>query len=169
MGLVPYNLSPIQQGIQYGHAVVEYALQHFDDSDFQKWANNDKTFIIFNGGTTSDKWLQDGSGYAGSLNNYRVLLNDKNVKLASFYEPDLGEQLTAVVFLVDDRVWDKTKWPDYVVQYNELGLYREKKLKGEDFTSLPSYSKWVNQFDEHENRAMDIVWLREFLKGFKFA
>ena len=23
-GLVPYNLSPIQQGIQFGHAVVEY-------------------------------------------------------------------------------------------------------------------------------------------------
>lgn len=23
-GLVPYNISPIQQGIQYGHAVVEY-------------------------------------------------------------------------------------------------------------------------------------------------
>ena len=24
-GFVPYNLSPIQQGIQYGHAVVEYS------------------------------------------------------------------------------------------------------------------------------------------------
>ena len=23
-GLVPYNISPIQQGIQFGHAVVEY-------------------------------------------------------------------------------------------------------------------------------------------------
>ena len=23
-GLVPYNISPIQQAIQYGHAVVEY-------------------------------------------------------------------------------------------------------------------------------------------------
>ena len=23
-GLVPYNISPIQQGIQFGHGVVEY-------------------------------------------------------------------------------------------------------------------------------------------------
>ena len=23
-GLVPYNISPIQQGIQFGHAVIEY-------------------------------------------------------------------------------------------------------------------------------------------------
>ena len=26
MVLVPYNISPIQQGIQFGHAVVEYML-----------------------------------------------------------------------------------------------------------------------------------------------
>jgi len=30
-GLVPYNISPIQQGIQFGHAVVEYSLYHNDD------------------------------------------------------------------------------------------------------------------------------------------
>ena len=27
-GLVPYNISPIQQGIQFGHAVVEYLLKN---------------------------------------------------------------------------------------------------------------------------------------------
>ena len=30
-GLVPYNISPIQQAIQFGHAVVEYGLAHFKD------------------------------------------------------------------------------------------------------------------------------------------
>ena len=45
-GLVPYNISPIQQGIQFGHAVVEYGLEygqgHADDPYLQ-WARNDKT------------------------------------------------------------------------------------------------------------------------------
>lgn len=28
-GLVPYNISPIQQGIQFGHGVVEYMMNNF--------------------------------------------------------------------------------------------------------------------------------------------
>ena len=54
-GLVPYNISPIQQGIQFGHAVVEYMLNFPVDlrvyKDTKKWAEEDKTFIILNGGT----------------------------------------------------------------------------------------------------------------------
>ena len=53
-GLVPYNISPIQQGIQFGHAVVEYSNSHFNDSDYKKWSTIDKTFIILNGGTTNN-------------------------------------------------------------------------------------------------------------------
>jgi len=34
-GLVPYNISEIQKGIQFGHAVVEYAQKHFKDADYQ--------------------------------------------------------------------------------------------------------------------------------------
>ncbi len=34
------------------------------------------------------------------------------VQHATFHEPDLGDQLTAVVFLVDERVWNLDKWPD---------------------------------------------------------
>lgn len=36
-GFVPYNLSEIQKGIQYCHAVVEYAQKHFKDTDYQDW------------------------------------------------------------------------------------------------------------------------------------
>ena len=49
MGLVPYNISPIQQGIQFGHAVVEYGLESGNTPEYQKWAKEDKTFIILNG------------------------------------------------------------------------------------------------------------------------
>ena len=39
-GLVPYNLSPIQQGIQFGHAVVEYMLSFGDLPSTQEWAGS---------------------------------------------------------------------------------------------------------------------------------
>ena len=53
-GLVPYNISPIQQGIQFGHGVVEYLMNNFNKPETQYWAHDDKTFIILNGGTTNN-------------------------------------------------------------------------------------------------------------------
>ena len=112
-GLVPYNISPIQQGIQFGHAVVEYGLKHFKDLDYQKWAKKDKTFIILNGGTTNHKAsLEDGLPF-GTLNQHVLTLQQNGIDFATFNEPDLGDQLTAVVFIVDERVFNRKKYPDF--------------------------------------------------------
>jgi hypothetical protein len=105
-GLVAYQLSEIQKGIQFGHAVVEYGLEFGNSPEYQKWAKEDKTFIILNGGTTNTRY-DENDDHIGSLNNHRQLLSDEEVQFRSFFEPDLGDQLTAVVFLVDDRVFDK--------------------------------------------------------------
>jgi hypothetical protein len=154
MGLVPYNLSPIQQGIQFGHAVVEYGLENFSGAEYQQWAVNDKTFIILNGGTTNTRYVLEDAmeSHIGSLNNHRQLLFDKGIQFSSFFEPDLGDQLTAVVFLVDDRVFDKKNWPDF---------------NGEE-TAL-TYYQWMMKFDENENEVQKIIFLREFLKQFRLA
>ena len=104
VGLVPYNISPIQKGIQYGHAVVEYGLKYFKNEDYQKWAKKDKTFIIYNGGTTN---LNPET--PGKLNIHLEKLREHKIKCAEFYEPDLGDQLTAIVFLVDERVFNRDK------------------------------------------------------------
>lgn len=159
-GLVPYNLSPIQQGIQFGHAVVEYGLQNFSDVEYQQWATNDKTFIILNGGTTNTRYESDDAFalQIGSLNNHRQSLFDKEIQFSSFFEPDLGDQLTAVVFLVDDRVFDKVKWPDYNGSFYMNGT-----------PEAIQYLQWMMKFDEHENEAQRIVFLREFLKQFRLA
>ena len=157
-GLVPYNLSPIQQGIQFGHAVVEYGLEFFGTPEYQKWAKEDKTFIILNGGTTNTRFDTDGHDHIGSLNNHRQLLSDEGVQFRSFFEPDLGDQLTAVVFLVDDRVFDKVAWPEY-----DGPIY----LNGAP--NATEYWNWTMKFSESEQEAQRIVFLREFLKQFRLA
>jgi hypothetical protein len=153
-GLVPYNISPIQQGIQFGHAVVEYGLEFSNTPEYQTWAKRDKTFIILNGGTTNNTAF-----IKGTLNNHYFTLTDRCIRVGEFHEPDLGDQLTAVVFLVDDRVYDKVAWPDYNGPYYPNGI-----------TPLEStYYEWKMKFAETEAEADQIIFLRDFLKQFRLA
>ena len=151
-GLVPYNLSPIQQGIQFGHAVVEYSLEFGSTAAYQKWAREDKTFIILNGGTTN-------LNTPGTLNSHEYQLEANGIQHANFFEPDLGDQLTATVFLVDDRVFDRETWPDY-----SGGYYADMRTPvAED------YYNWKMKFADTEEEADRIVWLRSFLRNFRLA
>ena len=152
-GLVPYNLSPIQQGIQFGHAVVEYGLEFFDTQEYQEWARRDKTFIILNGGTTNDNNMR-----LGTLQQNYFELTDRGIKVGEFHEPDLGDQMTAVVFLVDDRVFDKVNWPDYNGTFYVDGT-----------PEATEYYNWKMKFAETEKEADNIVFLRDFLKNFRLA
>jgi hypothetical protein len=151
-GLVPYNLSPIQQGIQFGHAVVEYSLEFGSTAAYQKWAREDKTFIILNGGTTN-------LNTPGTLNSHEYQLEANRIQHANFFEPDLGDQLTATVFLVDERVFDRETWPDYSGCY-----YADMRTPvAED------YYNWKMKFADTEEEADRIVWLRSFLRNFRLA
>ena len=152
-GLVAYQLSGIQKGIQFGHAVVEYGIEFSDSLEYQTWAKRDKTFIILNGGTTNKN-----SFNPGTLNNHYFELTDRGIKVGEFHEPDLGDQLTAVVFLVDDRVWDRVNWPDYD------GLFF---IDGTP--EATEHYKWKMKFAETAEEADQILFLRDFLKNFRLA
>lgn len=167
-GLVPYNISPIQQGIQYGHAVVEYGLNNFHSQDYLNWAKYDKTFIILNGGTTNSNPER-----LGTLNTHAELLKNKGMSTAEFIEPDLGDQLTAVVFLVDERVYDREKYPDFFD-------YVKWKVRGYDSSKYTSFNQYVKSLiEERGSIYMDWVnevmggekneFLRDFLRNFKLA
>ena len=182
-GLVPYNISPIQQAIQFGHAVVEYGQKMkklpFNDIEVTKkyddWADNWKTFIILNGGTTNHKTsLEDGLPF-GSLNNHLLTLMDNGIEFASFNEPDLGDQLTAVVFIVDERVFNKKKYPyfeDWVIEnYGDLivGSGSAYQIANEIRNSKSKhdkkvYQEWVKLVGGEKN-----AFLKDFLKNFRLA
>ena len=164
-GLVPYNLSPIQQGIQFGHAVVEYQQNTRNlpphESIYYKWAKNDKTFIILNGGTTNNTIDR-----LGSLNQHLVKLNDNGVLTSEFYEPDLGDQLTAVVFLVDERVFNRELYPEFQEEKLPYGTRKpSKKVETElEERNEANYQKWVEKIGGPKN-----AFLREFLKPLRLA
>lgn len=151
--LVLYSLSAMQKGIQSGHAAIEFA-NEFGNTDFYKtWATRDKTFIVLDGGTTNDNENQ-----LGTLNQHFLSLEEKDISFSSFREPDLGNQITALAFIVDDRVWDKENYPDFIYAINETPLYNEVEEH-----------KWITNFSEDKNEAETIVWMRSFLKNFSLA
>ncbi len=164
-GIVPYNLSPIQQGIQFGHAVVEYGqnsryLQPHE-AIYNKWATKDKTFIILNGGTTNINPEK-----LGTLNQNLAALYFNGILTSEFYEPDLGDQLTAVVFLVDERVFNRTLYPDFQEEKLPYGTRKpSKKAETElEERNEANYQKWVEKIGGPKN-----AFLREFLKPLRLA
>ena len=169
-GLVPYQLMGMQQGIQFMHAAIEYANEFGDTGPYYRWSRYHKTVIVLNGGTTNNN-----PDKPGTLNTHLESLIAKDIKVGKFYEEDLGDQLTAVVFLVDDRVWDKEKWPDYQLTPDEQDIYKEHEINGDDtefiISTFESYKVWIRNFADSKIEAEKIVWLREFLspKNFKLA
>jgi len=171
-GLVAYQLSgTIHAGIQFGHAVVEYGLKYGKSPCYTQWAENDKTFIVLNGGTTNSR-LIDGIPF-GSLNQHVITLKEMGVATAEFYEPDLGEQLTATVFIVPKQVYNKKEFlnfDEYTIQTtSDLEIALEvneayKRCNFENKNLKEKYEEWTKYMGGKTN-----VELRYFLSNFKFA
>ncbi len=166
-GLVPYQLGgTIHAGIQFGHAVVEYSEEHRTDI-YKKWAKKDKTFIILNGGTTNDSI---DIKRQGTLNKHRNTLFLNDIIISSFCEPDLGDQLTAVVFLVDERVWNRELYPDFksaAYPWSEKGRsYKPLDREVETYEKSEARNKaaWQDKIGGPKNE-----FLRTFLKDFRLA
>ena len=183
-GLVPYNISPIQQAIQFGHAVVEYGQkmkylgEHNQSLNIQynDWADNWKTFIILNGGTTNHRVDEQGMPF-GTLNNHLLILEENKIDFATFSEPDLGDQLTAIVFVVDERVFNRKKYPDFedwvIENYGEL-------IRSDYYTTSYMLATQIKQSNSKGDKKVYAEWskfvggeknifLRDFLKNFKLA
>jgi hypothetical protein len=172
---VPYNISPIQQAIQAGHAALRYALQfgrNNPDHSIWDFIINHKTWVILDGGTTNSE-RDHNLIVAGTLNQIGGGLNHNGVDFSFFHEPDLNYALTAVCFICDERVFNKKDYPDfldYVYEKNEpLDEVAKLRLRmktiedlQEEYNSL--YKEWVRLVGGVKN-----VYLRELLKGKKKA
>lgn len=141
---VPYNISPIQQGIQAGHAALEYALLYGHTKLFKEFAVNHKTWIILNGGTTRDanKAIFEHGVEPGTMNSIFQELQVNKIPCAFFREPDLNYALTAVCFIADERVWNYEDYPD---MSDETDVF---------------YSRWINKMGGLQN-----VFLRNLIKN----
>ena len=73
-GMVNYQLTGIQMGIQFLHAVSDYGqlvkkLKGEELKKYDDWADNWKTVILLNGGTTNNRIVDEV--YFGTINRYK--------------------------------------------------------------------------------------------------
>lgn len=168
-GFVNYQLTGIQKGIQFAHAIVEYGLYN-NNSQYLDWAKNHKTVILLNGGTTNNN-----PDRLGTINQITNKLSEININFSQFSEPDLGDQITAVAFILDERVFNKKEYPDFhdFIKMNytsyidndltiEEASYRISQSKYPQDVKI--YKQWVDLIGGQKN-----VQLREFIKDFRLA
>jgi hypothetical protein len=140
-GLVIYNISPIQAGIQFQHAVTRYGREQ-DSKLYRDWADNWQTSIVLNGGTTNSNLDR-----LGTINKaYHGMLN-KGIVCQHFSEPDLGDQMTAFCLIVDERVFNKKKYPDYGFDYDEINDCFVRN----NFHGLKPDSTWIESIGGEKN------------------
>ena len=191
-GLVPYNISPIQQAIQFGHAVVEYGqkMKYLGEhnqslnTQYNDWADNWKTFIILNGGTSNhsiNRYHSTDEPFVGSMESNLITLEQNNIEVATFYEPDLNDMLSAIVFVVDERVFNRKKYPDFgdwvIENFGDLLMTDDTKTSYETRKTLINklrestnkedqkvYQSWVKFIGGEKN-----VFLIDFLRNFRLA
>lgn len=162
-GMVPYQLKGIQGGIQFGHSKDEFTLKVLNSilnksTDISKenidryidWLENWKTYIVLDGGSTNTN-----PDRLGTLNKHLQLLKENGVFVTEFYEPDLGDQLTGITFIVDERVFNKEKYPD--PDPTEIVGFEDNILTGKILN-------WNDFIGGKPN-----LFLRDFLPKFKLA
>ena len=173
---VPYNISPIQQAIQAGHAALEYADKFGGSEEFVKFVREYKTWVILNGGTTNSG--RDLNGIVvGSLDQIGDSLLENDIPFSYFQEPDLNDALTALCFIVDERVFNRKDYPDftdYLIPELELNDGKEAnfdyiKIKTTNVEILKEkyvdkYKEWVRFVGGVKN-----VFLRELIKDKRLA
>lgn len=186
-GLTNYQLTGIQKGIQFLHGVVEYSqmskrlggdvLSTYDD-----WADNHKTVVLLNGGTSnhSVNRYHDGE-FSGTMEQNLERLNEIGITNETFYEPDLNDMLSAVVFIVDERVFNKKKYPELGdwIWLNKSEYLTDKMITTQKIEKMHRngyfqtdanrdereiYAEWVESLGGESN-----VRLRDFLSGLKLA
>jgi pyridoxine 5'-phosphate synthase PdxJ len=94
------HLSGIQKGIQSAHAIVDYSLRYGDTPQYKRWAKKDKTLYVLEAHSTDQLEV----AYAE--------LKKLKIPVEKFIEPDMGNIVTAITFLLDEVVWNTKKYGD---------------------------------------------------------
>jgi len=141
--LVLYQLSGIQKGIQAQHAISRYQKNYGDNPNCKAWINNDETTII----------LTPGGSIQMKEALHELAINQMTFQV--FHEPDLDNIITSMCFLVDERVWDRKKYPDPEVTFQ---TFIDMVVKP---TEPTEFEKMVG--GKHN------LFLRSFLPKFKLA
>lgn len=140
--LVLRQLSPIQKGVQSAHSIVEYVDKYGYTVEYLTWSRVNKTIIMLDGGVLNE------------IEEIISHLDENKVKYAVFREEDLGDIITSISILVDERVFDRKAYPDFNtwrdIKYPVRPMHCVAYIGGEydhdpnDYTWETHHEEWIN-------------------------
>lgn len=150
-GIMPYNIKPIQAGIQYSHAIVEYVVENYQTPAFKlflEWAKKFKTAVLLDGGTSNHSQNRySDEEYVGTMEQHAQALRDNGILFSEFYEPDLNDMLAGIFLIADERVFNKRKYPDFGFDYDEVNKIF---VKNANFGLNPT-EEWIESIGGQKN------------------
>lgn len=156
-GIMPYNIKPIQAGIQYSHAIVEYVVENYNTKAFKlflEWAKKFKTAVLLDGGTSNHtKNRYSDEEYIGTMEGHLQAFTDNGITFSTFYEPDLNDMLAGIFLIADERVFNKRKYPDFGFDFDEINGFS----KNVNFGLTPT-KEWIESVGGEKN-----FFLRNYL------
>ena len=163
--LVNYQFAgTVHAGIQAFHAGIEYSNDFGDTPEWYEFSRKTKAVVFLNGGTTNSSGIDVWGGVCiGSMQDHIEKLKNNNINYSCFFEPDINNALTSISFLVDERVWDKEKYPDPTV--DELKVYYDTNINDTNI-NVNNVGYLFNMYYK-ENYGEKAAFLRTWLRGFK--
>lgn len=186
--LVMRNIGEKDKGIQCGHAMGEYLLMYIMNPEVQDFLIYDKTWIMLNGGVSNHEvsalknvyshTIIEGNNLGSMEQHWNYIITELPfLKVARFFEPDLNNALSAICFILKDRIFDKEEYPefrDWVKEFekNFNSLDHHEPADARDNITFAEYSavfdlkqKWIDEF----KFTNDELKLREFISQFKLV
>ena len=152
------HLSIAQKTIQAAHAIVEYSLKYGDTEEYKRWAEYDKTIIVLDGGTTQEM-VEDIRKLSEIRHNYEI-----------FAEPDMGNFITSIAFLADERVSDYDKYGRNFEEWRNLKILESDRQQSYTdpetgitrmntvYIMPPTYPEWVELIGgEKQEKLKEII------------
>jgi hypothetical protein len=113
------------------------------------------------------------------LNQIGDQLHENDIPFSFFREPDLNDALTAVCFIIDERVFNRKDYPEFIDYIFDVKMYPDvrKDVPEANYVMLKMQSKEKQQelFPEYYKEwvrfvgGLKNVFLRELIKDKKLA
>ena len=154
----------IARGLRLSHE------EYYTYGGFNEW-RKDKILIVLNGRTSYSELNEATKSPLEDLNNYNLQLGKFHIETGTYYSNEINNQLTCIVFLGDERVFNKEKYPDFdkfLLQFKDIidTFDKDRSYNSivKEITENRStiYEDWVTSIGGKRNE-----FLRDFLNQFE--
>lgn len=151
----------IARGLKLSHQ------EYYTHGAFKQWTK-DKDLVLVKGETINRKINDIETKTQTKLNNLLSTLNKNKIETGTYYAPEIGNELTCVIFVADERAYNEKDYPDFgtflskhtdIIDTFEKNRTYESIVQEIKTNRSTVYLDWVRSIGGERNE-----FIREFIK-----